>query len=244
MSPAGLCLLVAALQGAPAIEHGDMALLAARNQDLMPAPQDEFWRVERPRWETGQLVMQGFFGASFFQTVTRSGGSGPDVDGSNEPLSQMPTIGGGGQWKLGGESVDLGLEAMFSFSGRANATAFAVGGGGATIAIKVDMYLFELYGGPFANLFLGDSTRVYVSAGPVMEWADFNQQSDSASIDGSGLGFGTGLYARTGIEFALLDHTMIGLGVRWSKSTVDLDNSLGTLDLDGIQVVLTVTEGF
>jgi opacity protein-like surface antigen len=223
-------------------------LLAFCAQDWTPGqtspPQEEFWRVERPRWETGQLVMQGFFGANLFQTMKRSGGSTPDVDGSDETASQLPVIGGGGQWKLGGQGVDLGVEAMFSFSGRANATAVAIGGGGATIAVKVDMVLFELYGGPVANVFLGDETRVYASAGPLMEWADFTQQNDSAGIHDAGTGFGTGFYARTGIEFALRDHTMIGLGVRWSESTVDLDNSLGTLDLDGYQVVFTVTEGF
>jgi len=243
VSAVGICLLVAAFQGAPPTGPINLAL-PSKDQGLAPVEQDPFWRIERPRWETGQLVMQGFVGASFFRTVEVSGGAGPDIDGSDESLAQMPTIGGGGQMKLGGESVDLGFEAMFSLSGRANATAIATGGGGATVAINVDMFLFELYGGPFANIFLGDNTRLYVGAGPLMEWADFTQQSDSAGIDDHGTGFGTGFYARTGIEFALPSRTMIGFGVRWSESTVDLDNNLGNLDLDGFQVVFTVTEGF
>jgi opacity protein-like surface antigen len=244
MSALGLCLLVAALQGAPPLEPDYLKMPPSGYQETSPYQQYPFWRIQRPRWETGQLVLQGFFGASFFRTMQLTGGSGPDVDGSDEPIAQMPTIGGGGQYKLGGDGVDLGFEMMFSFSGRANAAAIAIGGGGATIAIKVDMFLFELYGGPFANVFLGDNTRVYASAGPVMEWADFTQQSESASIDDHGMGFGTGWYARTGIEFAMTDRTMIGFGVRWSRSTVDLDNSLGTLDLEGFQAVFTITEGF
>jgi hypothetical protein len=227
--------------GAPRVD-------GASGQDWTPAQDsprvEEFWKISRPRWETGQLVLQGFLGANLFQTMERSGGSTPDVDGSGETASQLPVIGGGGQWKLGGESVDFGVEAMFSFSGRADATAFAVGGGGATVAVKVDMVLFEIYGGPVANLFLNDTTRVYVSAGPLMEWADFTQKNDSANIHGNGTGFGTGLYARTGIEFATPNHTMIGLGIRWADSRVDLDNELGTLDLTGTQIVFTVTEGF
>jgi hypothetical protein len=219
MSALGLCFLVAALQGAPPTDPDYLALPPVRYQAPASGEQYPFWRVERPRWETGQLVLQGFFGASFFKTVQLTGGSGPDVDGSDEPLAQMPTIGGGGQYKLGGDSVDLGLEMMFSFSGRANAAAIAI-------------------------VFLGDNTRVYASAGPVMEWADFTQQSESPNIDNHGMGFGTGFYARTGIEFAMTDRTMIGFGVRWSRSTVDLDNSLGTLDLEGFQAVFTVTEGF
>jgi opacity protein-like surface antigen len=176
--------------------------------------------------------------------MERTGGASPDVDGSDEEASQLPVIGGGGQWKLGGESVDLGVEAMISFSGRADATAFAAGGGGAFLAVDVDLLLVELYGGPFASWFLGPDARVYASAGPLMEWADFSQKSDDDTIDDSGQGFGTGWYARTGIEFRMTENSMVGLGVRWSESTVDLDNSLGTLDLDGFQVVVTVTEGF
>jgi len=208
------------------------------------AEEVQSWQLQGPRWEKGHAAMQGFFGASFYDTVERTGGSTPDVDGSDEDASQAPVIGGGGQWKLAGERVDLGLEAMFGFSGRANATAFAAGGMGAAIAVDVDMLLFELYGGPFASVFLGDNARVYASAGPLMQWADYEQDSSVAGIDEDGSGFGTGWYARTGIEFGVGHGTMAGLGVRWSDSTIDLGSDVGDLDLEGFQVVLTVTRGF
>jgi opacity protein-like surface antigen len=187
--------------------------------------------------------MQGFFGASTFDHFERTGGSGPDVEASSSS-TQMPVIGGGGQWKLGGKELDFGLELMFSFSGRANATAFAFGGSGATIAVSIDMLVFELYGGPFVSCFLGDSARVYASAGPLMEWVDYDEQIPGTTTHTSGDGFGTGVYARTGIEFALDDSMMLGLGARWSNSTVDLGYGLGDLDVDGFQFVLTITEGF
>lgn len=198
----------------------------------------------RHRWQPGEMVLQGFFGANFYQTLEVSGGSGAEVDGSGEDSAQSPVIGGGAQWKLGGEKIDWGIEAMFSFSWRANATAIAVGGGGAAIAVDVDMSLIELYGGPVANVFLSDKTRVYVSAGPLMQWVDYNQGSSTAGIDDDGSGFGTGVYARTGIEFTIMPGTMMGLGVRWADSTTDLDGDLGDLELDGFQAVLTVTQGF
>ena len=204
----------------------------------------ERWRTGPPTWKKGDVVLQGFLGANLFETMERTGGSTPDVDGSDEEASQLPVIGGGGQWKLWGQDADFGLEAMISFSGRADATAFAAGGGGAVIAVDVDLLLVELYGGPFASWFLGEDARVYASAGPLMEWADFEQKSDTPGIEDSGTGFGTGVYARAGIEFRMTENSMIGLGCRWSDSSVDLDNSLGTLDLDGFQVVVTVTEGF
>lgn len=231
----GLCLLLPVLQDRTVPDY---------HLDRVPAEELEFWRMKRPRWAKRDFVLQGFIGANLYETVKRTGGGGPDVDGSDEEASQMPVIGGGAQWKLAGEAVDFGLEGMFSLSGRANATAFAAGGGGAVIAVDVDLLLFEVYGGPFASYFLGDDARVYVGAGPLMQWADFSQESDIAGIDDEGAGFGTGLYARTGIEFRMTEDSMIGLGCRWADSSIDLDNDLGTLDLDGFQVVLTITEGF
>jgi hypothetical protein len=204
----------------------------------------EVFRIERDGWRKGDLAFQGFLGASLYETVERTGGGSPDVDGSGEEASELPVIGGGGLWKLGGGSVDFGLEGMFSFSGRVDALAFAGGGMGGAIAVEVDMFLVDVYGGPFVNLFLDEDSRVYVAAGPLMQWADFTQESETLGIDDSGEGFGTGFYARTGIEFRLGEDSMIGFGCRWADSSVDLDGGLGTLDLDGFQFVLTVTRGF
>jgi hypothetical protein len=36
---------------------------------------------------------------------------------------------------------------------------------------------------------------------------------------------------------------LIGLGVRWSDTSVDLSNDLGDLDMDGLQVLFTVSRG-
>lgn len=198
----------------------------------------------RARWRTGEMVMQGFIGAGEYDTIELTTDSGLEVNGSGEDSSRAPVMGGGAQWKLGGDKIDIGLEAMFAFSWRSNATAIAVGGGGAAVAVDVDSFLLEFYGGPMANMFLGDKTRVYVSAGPLLEWVDYNQGNDFENIDDSGSGFGTGWYARTGIEFALGGGTMMGVGFRWADSTVDLDGGLGDLDLEGYQVALTVTQGF
>lgn len=209
----------------------------------LPVPQQ---KKSRSHWAKGRMVMQGFIGVSEYDTLEVDGGSGVSVDGSGEDAATAPVIGGGAQWKLGGEKIDFGIEAMFGVSWRSNATAIAVGGGGAAVAVDVDSFLFEIYGGPVANMFLGDSgkTRVYVSAGPLVEWVDYSQGNDFENIDDSGSGFGTGWYARTGIEFALSGGTMMGVGFRWTDSKIDLDGGLGDLDLAGYQVALTVTQGF
>jgi len=187
-------------------------------------------------WRPHQPLMQGFFGVTEFQKVSVDLPGSGHIDGDKGDLDQLPLLGGGAQWKLGGDRIDWGLEGMMSFAWRSDATAFVVGGGGAAVAVDTDLVIFELFGGPFASTFLGDKTRVYGGAGPLMQWASFDQD-----VGDGGSGFGTGLYARTGIEFMLQQRTLLGFGVRWSDSTVDLGGNLGDLEIDGLQMVLTVS---
>lgn len=185
--------------------------------------------------------MQGFFGVSQFETIEREGGGTPTVDGDDGDLDEIPFLGGGAQFKLGGERLDFGFEGLFSFGGRANADAFVIGGGGAAVAVDVDLLIFDLYGGPFVSAFLGDKLRLYAAAGPLLQWADYEESNSVGDNDGSG--FGYGLYARTGCEFVLPSRTMIGLGARWSDTSVDLGGDLGDLEMDGFQLMLTVSRG-
>lgn len=189
------------------------------------------------RWRTGQAMMQGFFGISEMSTVDVGG----TVDGDNGDLDQMPVIGGGGQWKLGGDRIDVGLEGMLSFAGRANAEAFVAGGGGAAIAVDVDMLVFDLYGGPFVSKFVGNKLRFYGAAGPMMQFIEYDQTG--SSLDADGEGFGSGWYARAGFEFALPSRSFVGMGVRWSDTSVDLGNALGDLEMDGLQVFVSLSYG-
>ena len=198
-------------------------------------------RKKQLEWHPGQPLMQGFFGVSTFEHVAVDDSGPVHVDGDKGDLDEFPMIGGGGQWKLGGEGMDLGLEGLLSFGWRGDAEAFVIGGGGAAVAVDVDLLVFELFGGPFASFFLGGKTRVYGAAGPLLQWADYSQSGNGLGDDGSG--FGYGWYARTGFEVALDSRTLLGLGVRWSDTEVDLGGSLGDLELEGAQVALTVSSG-
>lgn len=192
----------------------------------------------RPHWRQGAPLMQGFFGAVMYEGQ-RSGGSRPDVDMDYDEM-QVPTIGGGAQWKLAGDNIDIGFEGMLAFSWRSDAAAYAIGGGGAAVAVDVDLFVFDLYGGPFASMFLGDHVRVYASVGPLMQWAQYEESS--VFDDGSSSGFGLGYYARTGVELMLGRNSMIGMGFRWSDSSVDLSDGQGDLDITGLQVALTFSQ--
>lgn len=184
--------------------------------------------------------MQGFLGYTSFENISADG-SGTTVDGDEGDVDHLPLIGGGAQWKLGGKRIDFGLEGLLSFAGSANAAAFVSGGGGAVVAVDVDLLLFDLYGGVFASLFLGDKLRLYGAVGPLLEWAEWDQSGNG--LDDNGSGFGVGTYARTGFEFALPSRTLVGFGVRWSDSTVDLGGALGDLDIEGLQMLFTVSRG-
>jgi hypothetical protein len=194
-----------------------------------------------PEWHPGQPLMQGFLGVSEYQRVSVDDGGSGRVDGDEGELDQIPLIGGGGQWKLGGERMDFGLEGLLSFGWRGDAEAFVIGGGGAAVAIDVDLFVFEIFGGPFASVFLGEKLRLYGAAGPLLQWADYSQEGNGLADDGSG--FGAGWYARTGLEFVLPSRTLLGFGVRWSDSSVDLGSGLGDLELEGLQAVVTVSRG-
>lgn len=209
-----------------------------------PSPQQDSPagpRSFRPEWQVGQPLMHGFLGVSFFETVEVEDNGGGSIDGDRGDLDQLPLIGGGAQWKFGGERVDYGLEGLLSFSWRGDAEAFVIGGGGAAVAVDVDLLLFELYGGPFASTFLGEKLRLYGGAGPLLQFADYAQSGNGLAEDGSG--FGVGWYARTGLELMLPSRTLIGIGTRWSDTSVDLDGGLGDLEVEGLQAVLTVSRG-
>jgi hypothetical protein len=219
----------AATAYAEAVPSSSPALIT---QGRAPAPN------RAPRWRDRETVLQGFIGVTLIDELDRSGGSGPDVDASG--IDTMPLIGGGAQLKLGGERVDLGVEAMLALNWRANAAAFTTGGG--AVAVDVNLLVVEVYGGPFASMFLGDTWRAYVAAGPLVQFGRYDQ--DGGGIDDSGSGFGVGGYARTGLEYRWSNDTMVGIGARWFESEINLDSGLGDIDLSGGQVYLSLTRGF
>jgi hypothetical protein len=199
-------------------------------------------RFERPRWERGQVVLQGFIGPGYVDSVSLEGASS-DVEIDASEYDEIPVIGGGGQWKLGGERVDFGLELLFSVSWRTNAIAFASSGGGAIVAVDVDTLLGDLFGGPFVNVFLGPDFRVYAALGPTLQFVDYTQQ-DAGGDRIESFGAGWGAYARTGFELRLPNEMFLGLAVRRNEVDVELDSDLGTFDVDSTQIVLTLTTGF
>jgi hypothetical protein len=193
-------------------------------------------------WQTGEVVVQGFVGWTSLSKFALDGQDGSSVDGTDGDMDEYPLIGGGGQFKLGGDGIDWGVEALFSFSARANASATVVSGGGTSSELSVDLLSVDIFAGPFVSTNLGDKLRLYAGAGPLLKWMHYDQSG--TSFGASENGFGAGLYARTGLELILPSQTMLGFGVLWSESSTNLSGELGDLDLEGVQYLITVSRGF
>lgn len=189
-------------------------------------------------WNPGEALLQGYIGATYLSDFTVSPSGAPPIGLEDDEYEVLPVVGGGAQWKLAGRSLDFGVEGFVAFSGRSDLAAFASSGGTTVVAFDVSLLVLELYGGPFVSLFASDRLRLYGSAGPLLQWVSYDQDdgvSEQVSTDGSG----GGVYARAGFEFLLPSRKLVGLGVRWSDSSVNFSSDFGELDLSGFEVFVT-----
>jgi hypothetical protein len=76
---------------------------------------------------------------------------------------------------------------------------------------------------------------------PLVQFLNFDQQDEATGVTYIGTGAGVGAYARAGIEFKVTPYYFVGLGARYTKCDIELDNDLGTFDVEGVQACLTVT---
>jgi len=202
--------------------------------------------VERPpglgprRWEVGEARPTGYLAVTEYNDITLTQSGGGSNLATDDDLS-VPTIGGGFQFKLGGNDIDLGLEILLALSGRGKVSAFVFGSGGTAVAVDIDLLICDFYGGPFASLWVTERVRIYGGAGPLVQFAGYDQRGADQSFDDDGSGFGVGWYGRVGVELFTHWGTSIGVGVRFSDSSIELDDHLGDLDAYGTEYAITVT---
>ena len=201
-----------------------------------------------PDMQPGQAVAQGMIGVAFHDRVVRTGGADPAVGGTPSDLEHVPFLGGAWQEAYGGGRIDWGLEAGGTLGFRNGNGTVRSNLSGSDVDVDVELLLFDVFGGPFLSTHLGHSARVYASAGPLLQWATYAQDGyDSVAmetIDSKGTGLGLGIYTRAGIEFIAANNVIVGLGVRWLDSEVALNDNLGDLEVQGTQVMFTISNGF
>jgi hypothetical protein len=189
--------------------------------------------------------VQGIFGVSDFHVsdIGLDPSRGEIVDDNGMTL---PMLGGVFQHPLSGGRSHLGIEAGFTFGWQGDVVGFTTGGGGAVVAVDNEVFLTDIFVGPYIDTPLGQTGRAYIGAGPLLQWANVDLDWNTAlgHEHASDDGFGYGYYARTGLEFMARPGLWLGFGVRWVDAHVDLSGELKDLDLEGLQYYLSVTENF
>ena len=192
-----------------------------------------------------QPVIQGFIG------ITELSGDEYDLDPSvgtdvESFIDTLPVLGFAVQRPLRGDRLQLGIEggASVSFEGD---RGFVTNGSMTVVVSDNDLFLLDLFAGPVVSAVFGTGTRVFASAGPVLQWGRVDLEFD----DGMGgiarigeSGFGTGVYARAGIEFPMQTGTWVGLTVGYKDVSIDPGGALDEFEFESTQLLLSATRRF
>lgn len=194
---------------------------------------------------TGPSV-QALFGAVRYDDLIIQNANG--TASQTLDISTMPQFGGVWSTAPKGEKLQFGLECSFLMGFNYGSVSYSPSPA-SNVYTDYSLWMFDLAGGPYANLFLGkeEKVRLYASGGPLLSWAWSYSESFQDNLIGSDYyyrnnenAFGYGLYARAGFEFRVQPYAMLGLGVR--GSWVDTDMSTIS-DLTGIGAFVTYTAG-
>lgn len=199
-------------------------------------------------WEQNYNV-QALLGAVSFEHLKF------DVADSATPKevdhSLLPQLGGAWFTLPRGDRFQYGLETSFLLGFRVDDIQYiSVNDGTLRVKLSSTLWMFDLAGGVYANLYLdpGRNVRIYVGGGPLMMYVDYQADrefsDDSPDEEDGESAFGIGVYARSGFEFRVHEKGMLGLGVRGSWSNVDFTDIGGRSDVVGLAGFVTYTAGF
>lgn len=201
-------------------------------------------------WDKNYTV-QALLGAVQFENlkIDNTSGTGDPVE---VDVSLVPQLGAAWGTLPGEGRFQLGLEASFLLGFRLDTVnAASIGGSGLYVSISTSMWMFDLAGGPYANLFLDKKKRVrlYGGVGPLMTYVDYRSErketdTDEEVYDTNESVFGIGVYARAGVEFRIYEYGMLGVGARGTWSNVDFSDVGGNSELVGGAAFVSFTAGF
>ncbi len=199
-------------------------------------------------WEENYTV-QALLGAVKYEDLKFTP---PDAtEATTVDISALPQFGGAWGTLPKGDRFQYGLECSFLMGIRFDSVNYLyAGGGGLYVSLSTSMWMFDIAGGPYANLFLdkGRKVRLYAGAGPLMTYADYRSESDfddpaKPNESNNESVFGLGVYARAGVEFRVHRYGMLGLGARGTWSNVDFTEVGGSSELVGLAAFVSYTAG-
>jgi hypothetical protein len=189
-----------------------------------------------------QPMIQGYLGISKLE----------DEDYDLEPaigevvdsdLEELPLLGFAYMRPLAGERVHIGFELGSSWAFEGDRMAIETQQSTVVLADN-DLLLGDIFLGLNVSTMLGERARLYAGVGPLLQYGRIELEFD----DGSGgydqieeSGWGSGAYARMGIEFKVSPGTYVGLTVRHKDVTVGLDDDIDELEFESDAVMLSVS---
>jgi opacity protein-like surface antigen len=209
------------------------------------------------QWETEENRVQVFLGVMDLKDqegeIQVDPGSPVDVD-----FSDLPTIGLEVEtpYSAANTGLEYGINAGGGISWRGDNTSFAgsVGGSGSIVYFRLDnsFMLGEVHLGGYLRSHLGESVDVYLGGGPAILYGQHKvedeeiEEGEAISRNGTivitsdnSSDITLGFYARAGIEFDLGKKAQWGLGVRYLGGELDFSDTIGKIDMEGVQVLLT-----
>ena len=206
--------------------------------------------------EEPRPMMQAFFGSLKLDDQTAEWEDIGEDEVDVEFPSSLPSGGVEAEYAYGGgEAFKWGINSGGSIGWKNSDTRISggfSGDTGAVIRFDFDNSLFigELHLGGFARAYLGPRVSVYAAAGPMIMYGKHKIEEeevvspteDEVEINTTEeSSFAFGVYGRAGIDFQYSQGQHVGLGVRYMAAEMDFDKTVGKLDLEGPQVVLTYT---
>lgn len=181
-----------------------------------------------------------------------------DVD-----FSSLPSGGIEAEYSFYQGWVHWGLNPGGSIAWKSDDTNFSGGfngNNGTTIIVDIDnsLFLFELHLGGYVRGRLTDRITTYAAAGPMVMFGEHEVEDESVEEIPSGSAtdnqldlqdndsndINLGFYGRAGIDFEIQDNQHMGFGVRYMSTELDFDKTIGKVDIEGPQYVLTYTARF
>ena len=208
-------------------------------------------------WDKDKDRVQAFLGVMELKNPTGQiqGGDGEPVD---IDFPNMPTIGIEVETPHGeaDSGLEYGINAGGGVSWRGDNTSFAgtVGGAGSVVVFRIDnsFTLAEVHLGGYLRAHMGKSADFYMGAGPTIMYGHHKVEDGETEDDEPVISNGTividtdsssditiGFYARAGIEFDLGNQSQWGIGVRYLGGELDFSDTVGKIDIEGTQVLLT-----
>lgn len=180
----------------------------------------------------------------------------PDIDGDSD-LGATPMIMGVGQAPLvGNKDVNAGIEIGASLTwwlSGIDMYAFSTGSGGGVFAFSIDneMWMAELFTGPYASFLIADKVRIYGGAGAGFTFAWLDYETQNRRYDGititeheSDSDFSVGFYGRAGIEYQFAEDMYFGVGARYLVTDFNFNGLGAKVDLTLWQALASFTVGF